>query len=69
MCVRLSVLNAYRSVDCYVSGALGPWHTYGYNDCRMIEAAFLAVEAEVILGAGQAAPQKERATVSLGSRY
>jgi E3 ubiquitin-protein ligase TRIP12 len=27
----------------------GSWHTYGYNDCRTIEAAFLAGETEVVL--------------------
>jgi len=27
----------------------GAWHTYGYNDCRTIEAAFLAGESEVVL--------------------
>jgi len=27
----------------------GAWHTYGFNDCRTIEAAFLAGEGEVTL--------------------
>ena len=27
----------------------GIWHTYGYNDCRVIEGAFLAGEGEVSL--------------------
>jgi len=27
----------------------GAWHTYGFNDCRTIEAAFLAGETEVTL--------------------
>jgi len=27
----------------------GTWHTYGFNDCRTIEAAFLAGETEVVL--------------------
>ena len=30
----------------------GAWHTYGYNDCRQIEAAFLAGEGEVSLATG-----------------
>ena len=30
----------------------GAWHTYGYNDCRQIEAAFLAGEGEVTLASG-----------------
>ena len=30
----------------------GAWHTYGYNDCRQIEAAFLAGEGEVSLASG-----------------
>ena len=27
----------------------GNWHTYGYNDCRVIEAAHVAAEEEVAL--------------------
>ena len=27
----------------------GNWHTYGYNDCRVIEAAHVAGEEEVTL--------------------
>ncbi len=27
----------------------GTWHTYGYNDCRIVEAAFVAGEDEVTL--------------------
>ena len=43
----------------------GAWHTYGYNDCRLIEAAFLAGEGEVALQ-GQGG---RSFTVNLTSRH
>ena len=43
----------------------GTWHTYGYNDCRLIEGAFLAGEGEISLtGAGN-----KQFTVNLTTRH
>merc|ERR1719308_24543 len=42
----------------------GTWHTYGYNDCRLIEGAFLAGEGEVLLASGG-----RNFTVNLTSRH
>lgn len=43
----------------------GTWHTYGYNDCRQIEAAFLAADTEVVL----ASTGGRSFTVNLTSRH
>eukprot|EP00092_Neocalanus_flemingeri_P014477 GFUD01015622.1.p1 GENE.GFUD01015622.1~~GFUD01015622.1.p1 ORF type:complete len:1754 (-),score=538.42 GFUD01015622.1:509-5770(-) len=42
----------------------GTWHTYGYNDCRLIEGAFLAGEGEIVLATGG-----RNFTVNLTSRH
>ena len=39
------------------------WHTYGYNDCRMLECTFLAEEGEISLAS--AGPGNEQFTVNL----
>ena len=41
----------------------GTWHTYGYNDCRMLEGAFLAGEGEISLAS--AGPGNKQFTVNL----
>ena len=41
------------------------WHTYGYNDCRGIEGAFLAGEGEITLPA----PGGKSFTVNLTSKH
>ena len=41
------------------------WHTYGYNDCRLIEGAFLAGEGEITLPA----PGGKSFTVNLTSKH
>ena len=43
------------------------WHTYGYNDCRMLECTFLAEEGEISLAS--AGPGNEQFTVNLTSRH
>ena len=45
----------------------GTWHTYGYNDCRMLEGAFLAGEGEISLASSQ--PGNKQLTVNLTSRH
>ena len=42
----------------------GTWHTYGYNDCRVVEAAHLAGETEVQLASGG-----RNFTLNLASRH
>ncbi len=32
----------------------GAWHTYGYQECRVVEAAYLAGEPEVLLATSSA---------------
>ena len=39
------------------------WHTYSYNDCRMLECTFLAEEGEISLSS--AGPGNEQFTVIL----
>ena len=45
----------------------GTWHTYGYNDCRMLEGAFLAGEGEISLASS--GPGNKQFTVNLTSRH
>ena len=44
----------------------GTWHTYGYNDCRQLEGAFLAGETETALTSGAS---RAAVTVNLGSSH
>ena len=43
----------------------GNWHTYGYNDCRLLEGAFLAGEGEIVLSS----PGNKQFTVNLTSKH
>ena len=43
----------------------GTWHTYGYNDCRLLEGAFLAGEGEIVLSS----PGNKQFTVNLTSKH